>query len=351
MALAATASSLILHFDVNETIILEDIAGGDTREMCLNKIIAKSAAVIPDSDSDGDSVGDSFTWLDGSPLNDPTPQTISSLSTSFLPPHPSALPYYRVKSLKKNALNFTTHAHGSRFRPIYDQLVSKMNHGTGLPPTLSKDGSTHFILPSFFKTLSTLSKSSQPFNIVIRTFGLDLPEIASSLTAFAKGLHPKFPDFLDEEFEVREDQIFKGRYVKNEGGKLEWRISNKSGEFSEEEALHHFQTNRITLVQDDYSHWKSSNYSPQSGKPCWVTKTGDSPKHIFFDDNIWPDPTDSIVAVRVRETEGDEFVPMSGEEIMGEEGKSIVKVFGVEACLNDDYFLDKIKLCTGEKEK
>eukprot|EP00970_Alexandrium_tamarense_P019346 scaffold13929_cov441-Alexandrium_tamarense.AAC.1 len=36
---------LFLHFDVNETILIGDPAGGDTVHECLNKIIAKSAFV------------------------------------------------------------------------------------------------------------------------------------------------------------------------------------------------------------------------------------------------------------------------------------------------------------------
>jgi hypothetical protein len=36
---------LVLHFDVNETILLVDEAGGDTFEDCLNKIICKTALV------------------------------------------------------------------------------------------------------------------------------------------------------------------------------------------------------------------------------------------------------------------------------------------------------------------
>ncbi|GMH55015.1 hypothetical protein TrST_g9759 [Triparma strigata] len=340
VVLAATmASKIVLHFDVNETIILEDIAGGDTREMCLNKIIAKSAAVLP-------AAGGSWTWLDGTPLNDQTPQPVSSLSTTFELP-PSAVPYYRVKSLKPNALNFTTHEHGSRFRGIYDDLVAKMTHGS-LPEALSKDGNTHFVLPSFFRTVAELHKSKRSFNIVIRTFGYDLPEIAKSITAFAQGLHPDFPDFVAPEFEVTDEKIFEGRYISTDAGaNVEWRLSNPEtkSNLSEAEALELMESSRITLVQDDYDHWKASGYNPQCGKPCWVTKGGGSTKHIFFDDNIWPDPKDSIVAVRQRESEGGDYVPMSGEEIMAEESKSIVKVFGIEACLDDNYFLNKINLC------
>ncbi|KAL3822622.1 hypothetical protein ACHAXA_006407 [Cyclostephanos tholiformis] len=42
---------LFLHFDINETILVGDVAGGDTLEDCLNKIIAKCAFVSSSSPS------------------------------------------------------------------------------------------------------------------------------------------------------------------------------------------------------------------------------------------------------------------------------------------------------------
>ena len=43
---------LFLHFDVNETKLIGDPAGGDTVTECLNKIIAKSAFVSTSCDAD-----------------------------------------------------------------------------------------------------------------------------------------------------------------------------------------------------------------------------------------------------------------------------------------------------------
>jgi hypothetical protein len=48
---------LILHFDVNETLICEDAAGGDTFEDSLNKIISKNILVKND-------VNDKVVWFD-----------------------------------------------------------------------------------------------------------------------------------------------------------------------------------------------------------------------------------------------------------------------------------------------
>ena len=36
---------MVIHFDINETILIGDRAGGDTVEDCLNKVLAKSAFV------------------------------------------------------------------------------------------------------------------------------------------------------------------------------------------------------------------------------------------------------------------------------------------------------------------
>jgi hypothetical protein len=48
---------LILHFDVNETLICEDATGGDTFEDSLNKIISKNILVKND-------VNDKVVWFD-----------------------------------------------------------------------------------------------------------------------------------------------------------------------------------------------------------------------------------------------------------------------------------------------
>ncbi len=148
---------LVLHFDINETILIGDEAGGDTVEDCLNKIIAKSAFVqIPkqnkengtgtgtDTDSGTDNANkadDDFPtirsstccsrdllslsntkrivpthWWDGTPIiansNDgsgvcdkPPPPPPPPLYTGWIWPQ-NTCPYYRT-SYKKKAKSFT----------------------------------------------------------------------------------------------------------------------------------------------------------------------------------------------------------------------------------------------------
>ena len=65
---------LILHFDVNETILVGDKARGSTFEDTLNRIIAKSAFVrkkIPEESQDSKATAEPARptqWYDGSPI-------------------------------------------------------------------------------------------------------------------------------------------------------------------------------------------------------------------------------------------------------------------------------------------
>ena len=337
-------SKLVLHFDVNETIILEDKAGGDTREMCLNKIIAKSASVAPDASG-------SYSWLSPSgssaPFSSPSKRAVSDLHFGFEPLSSIASSYYRVPALKQNVRGFKAHPHGAAWSEVLGLLVDKMAYsGPGtLPKSLSQDGGrSHFVLPSFFECVTGLVGEGRDVSVVIRTFGDDLEDIKVALGAFARGEHPMFPGFKEPEWEVDDGKMWKGRY--GEGG--EWQLSpwkggreGEGGGVSEAEAVMMFERNKVTLVQDDYQYWSQNECRPGAGKPCWV---GGEVRHIFFDDNIHYSEDDSIVAVRKSVGDGC-FEALDGKQTMEEEGRSIVKVFAVKALLYDDYFLEKVKAC------
>ena len=58
---------LCLNFDVNETIMIGDPAGGDTFEDSLNKILCKIAFVkpVPEGEQDADAKWKEWCWHDG----------------------------------------------------------------------------------------------------------------------------------------------------------------------------------------------------------------------------------------------------------------------------------------------
>ena len=65
------ARPLTLYFDINETIMVGDPAGGDTYEDCLNKMICKAAFVRPNLSQSSTRAGrwSEWVWHDGSPLD------------------------------------------------------------------------------------------------------------------------------------------------------------------------------------------------------------------------------------------------------------------------------------------
>jgi hypothetical protein len=92
---------LVLHFDVNETIVIEDIAGGDTYEDCLNKILAKNAFVRRSPSS--------MLWWDGTeiiPSSPPMRENPPPLYSGWNWPL-GCEPYYKV--CKNKSKSFTTH--------------------------------------------------------------------------------------------------------------------------------------------------------------------------------------------------------------------------------------------------
>ena len=222
----------MLHFDINETILVGDEAGGDTREDCLNKMICKSAFVLMDDgqEVEGDDKQPNMSrralghtknlmpsrWWDGTPIkrddrdtshNEPPP-----LYTGWEWP-PNSCPYYRT-SYKKRAKDFTLND-GTAYRPLYHELEKRIAF---LPDDVkAADGhkyphALHHMLPAFFHTLHKLKQSGRSFGLVLRTFGTDLPDIAEALNVFARGEHPLYPDFRDESLILKPERMFRGRW-------------------------------------------------------------------------------------------------------------------------------------------
>ena len=131
-----TQPLLVLHFDVNETIMVGDPAGGDTFEHSLNKIVAKSAFCLsedPDTWHTGETVvsGEDAVGLPAPPLH-----------TEWEWPDGCA-PIYRTMTRRKSKVEFTDRR-GVVYRPLYDSLERALRWPEGEPvaPELCHDGSS-----------------------------------------------------------------------------------------------------------------------------------------------------------------------------------------------------------------
>lgn len=208
---------LVLHFDVNETILIGDPAGGDSFEDCLNKIIAKSA-FVRSTDASSPLLATSLSqlaWRDGSPLgggsSDVSRAHVGGSSDGAHPPpptnppHPPPLltdwhwpdgcaPFYKcAKRCGYDARRFTEPGEPGRgYRGVYEQMERALRlptdgeHADGeRHPSPSGDGVHHLLIPAFFEALDSLLECGREFTLVVRTFGSDGPRVADAISRWA----------------------------------------------------------------------------------------------------------------------------------------------------------------------
>ena len=203
MTSGAALPRLVLHFDVNETIMVGDPAGGDTFEQSLNKIVAKSAIVrrVPEAEQGGGRWRE-WSWHDGTPL-DPAQRAAQGLTrppplledfefseagsqlSRWSPTKSSAGPgcvppcgcvsFYKAAELKgPYAGRFTDpDSPGVIYREVFEELERALQCDPSVDKRLCHDGQHHFLLPGFFHTLSALRDAGRSYSVVIRTFGTD----------------------------------------------------------------------------------------------------------------------------------------------------------------------------------
>lgn len=361
----AVEPRLVLHFDVNETIMVGDPAGGDTFEDCLNKICAKSAVVrtVPETERATSGRWTQWTWYDGTPL-DPDVRAAQGLTDppplledwEFGQEPAGCSSFYKTDELKKAfAKSFTEDGSpGVIYRGIYEKMEKALRCGPEVATDrrLCHDGVHHFLLPAFFFTLTALRDAGRQFSLVIRTFGTDGPKVVEALQAFSEGAH-SFAAVPEIAASLSESPQWTGSYrVQGEGSVFV--LQSEGGEtVSNEAAVVAALTKPATAIsavccQDDYKWWRGHDYSPSAGKPLWVTIDETSITHpIFFDDNIHNDAVDSIVAVRVATSSpvGEEsggYAALTGEGTIAMQGLVLKRTPTWCPILDEGWFVHQI---------
>lgn len=357
-------NKLVLHFDVNETIMIGDEAGGDTFTDSLNKIIGKSALVKRKQVGGSDTTFSEWKhwrWHDGSVL-DPnaseTPELVFDWNRK-----PGLESYHNMKYTHKefNAKIFT---HKGQPGFVYNNLMTKLQSVMTIPKSirpiderLTLDGSNYFILPSFFETLAQIDRQKRDVVVVIRTFGSDGFRVANAINAWVEGKHPLFKGRTFSSFRVDlKRNMFVGRYDKTDKS---FKVRYFEGDddknvFDEKEVVMKLLSGsmgKVQIIQDDYHWWNENHYIPGAGKPLWLSLDRPHTHHIFFDDHINNDADDSIVCVRYREHSKQNFMSLSGEKIRQQHGTFIVRVPTVQAVLDRSFFLKKIGECEANFKK
>lgn len=368
----ACKARLVLHFDINKTIIMTDKAQDSDMTQMINMLLSECAWGRLEPGPMWVPVGRLAT---DRPASDPQLMSYRIFLDSFLLPFKvgegPAIEAMNtaIKSDRQKLKRIFTEAGqpGDMFRGVFQKLFDKLTHA----PTA---GIQQRILPSFFELLKHLQSQGRDFTIVFRSFGADVAEVVEEMNAFATGQHPSYPevrmDGSDGQTDLRMSMpqnvgAFYRESTKPDGSALCLGASTKvmtakkltlreleacaaeSGKkllrtFAEMRLafLHECgkrRINRAYALRDYYPFWKTNAERSKAGKLLLLNRRDEEHIQIMFDDNIgYGSP--HIVDARDAET----GQPVSFREV---NGKHLLKAEPLNAILDPQYFVRQVHEC------
>lgn len=289
-------AQLILHFDINKTLILKDSSKGIESEEMLTSLLAE------------------FTY--GQWDNIHGRMSYTEYVERVLLPDDSKDPQRKMKRTRKtceflNWLQAVKH-------PLQQEVFEKrdmMKRKFTDPVT----GELKFcVFQSFYKLIQHLQATNRRFVVSLRTFGDDLEEVVDEIGSHPLGIKiTRKASFVNKELH------------------LEGASTVKKAETIFETFL---QSQEHFAIQDNWKEWNSDGGHARSGKPFFYDASGKwhdvSNLSLFFDDNFSGEERDILNPIEV-----------SGKQVTGGElkGKMLFTVNPIEAVLDDDYYIKLVK--------
>ena len=223
-----------------------------------------------------------------------------------------------------------------------------------------------FIFPSLFHLMIELTKQGRKFTLIFRTFGKDFSDLSLEFNSFCEGKHPLYKDIYFDGTHNSYDH----RIIKETTGSFH-RLLNDDvnniflviGEYdhpelnTKEELYKYYNKNKIIqggnnifkyindfslgkkhnsfFISDDFLAWFKHDRKKEFGKPIFFDPDNKNFHFIFFDDNVGNKPTSIVDCKNI----------INGQTLENKDiiGKYLIKVDTVEAAINNNYFIDKIK--------
>lgn len=281
---------LLLHFDVNKTIIAEDKVKNQTVEQLISNEIAKRTV---------------HQW----DLKHPPMNYYDYVSTVLFPgPKTEAVKEKRniVLSHFIETLKNSDFPDKSHMIALYHDCMQKMEG--------------HYLIPSFVKFLRHLKEQEVAFRIILRTYGSDVRvgKVTEEIEKILDG----------DRFTYRGN--FKEKTLQIEG---------MNSMIKTDEIYRFFrETQGHVAIQDHGKTWLEDDKKSRSGKPFVFDPEDENVLSLFIDDNINPNPESEYSIVNP--------LPISGNEDSTSlfHTNHLRKVDTIEAILDENYFLKLIRI-------
>ena len=352
---------LVLHMDINRTIIQTDPAGGKSLTDVLNSNVAAEVY--------GEFVDGLFTpraapseepalsdWISYSDYCDKV--NVPKVDLATLPDDAARLKAWKEVSEGRRAMlkRFTNEgAPGAAYAGFVVQQTKALTY----------DDQLHEIIPSFFHLVNALSAAEISFSVVFRTFGEDGLRVVNIWRQFLNGTHIIKPIGNRLKEWKEKDIPFGCLYRNDQGMAVTWkrqhpvpppppavdpfgdpqeylRTLEKADDahnvsfddlFSE---ISHRSLDGCCVLVDYYHHWAKHQENRSAGKVFPVVMGHAAPCQVFFDDNIFIGDTESIVDVRCAAT-GEPLVLSNETELA-----YCCQVRPLWAILDEEYFAKEL---------
>jgi hypothetical protein len=337
---------LVLHIDINKTIIMRDPVQGVTLEKMLNALLSEccygSVAGLPLLNTSSNSIlAINGSWKPTPPLEPSVAPRQGLITYADFLENTLCMPKKDRNELK-GAFTAACCA-GEAFRAHFEALHSSMSlpPGVNLPPGCPDDGH-FFLLPSFLRFFAT--PHARDVVLVFRTYGTDLAQVAVEFNAFCSGRHPLFPNVhLDgtegsPDFRLQIPHNTAKFHRSKESAVLafidrEGLVDVTSGFQGIYDTLHQRIANGVHTmgIRDYYPFWGAEGESDTSGKLILVDPADSEHHHVILDDNV---EFDRLHIVDVRNVATGEPIPFPCAM-----GQWVVKVEPLLAITDPDYFI------------
>jgi hypothetical protein len=189
---------LCLHVDVNKTIIMSDVGSGRSIRETLNSLLSECTWGFAPKEKIANKSGLIDDWVVCSDqVSTEAPLEGAMTFGTYLEDYTSD--EVTIPQVRKVKRAFTENgAVGERFKNHCDQLESAMKldevtsyKAAELKLSYLAEGYMH-IMPSFFRLVEYLAENDIEFNILFRTFGLDIENVCDEFNLFCTGNHPLY---------------------------------------------------------------------------------------------------------------------------------------------------------------
>eukprot|EP00405_Crypthecodinium_cohnii_P010473 CAMPEP_0206425756 /NCGR_PEP_ID=MMETSP0324_2-20121206/3975_1 /ASSEMBLY_ACC=CAM_ASM_000836 /TAXON_ID=2866 /ORGANISM="Crypthecodinium cohnii, Strain Seligo" /LENGTH=696 /DNA_ID=CAMNT_0053890587 /DNA_START=116 /DNA_END=2204 /DNA_ORIENTATION=+ len=387
---------VLLHFDVNKTIIHSDTVSAKNTEDGVREAVSDIYWGYYEeggAHSSGESQKGTWKWTKTPPHLHPPKVKLApgvQLCTYFK--------FCKRTAPDKESFKKAVRSFGYVSNPTdlveMERTVEQALRRLELPAELLADeagrnmlrevgltGNQYFMVPTLFHLVASLQRQQRPFAVLFRSFGKDHEKVKAEWNAFCELRHPVFSRLIADvgpldgsvpHLPDRRVNTFHTLYRDSDGPVLildtftngpedkswdSWakakpkpdadtrqgrqyikdvlQAKTVEGLDSLQAWMHsHLASQSTAAIKDDWAWWQFHGESAAAGKLLPLLGGQTSTTQVFFDDNI---DLDDPRIVDCRTTAGD-VVPVAVSLGQG----FCVKVNPVEALLEDDYFLEKL---------